>query len=261
LTVPTLPTQAEVAVPDCSATVRAAAAADRNLRHAHVRQPSWAATNVTQEAHHQGPTPRIREAVTPEPGVPTSMGAESTSLLHDTSSHRADAGYAWGWLVHGLLEHAMRNRGVVRADLERLARWLTVEFHDLRPYISQAVDVVEGVARAPFWQEAAAVTERQVEVPFAIRVTGDDGRPTVVRGVIDLVYSSKDGRRIVDYKTDRTIDVAKLEQYSAQVAQYGSAWARVASEAAPKGALFFVRAGQLVVEGVFDADGRRIGAP
>ena len=28
----------------------------------------------------------------------------------DTPSHRADAGMAWGTLIHGLLEHAMRHK-------------------------------------------------------------------------------------------------------------------------------------------------------
>src|SRR5262249_388249 len=72
-------------------------------------------------------------------------------------------------------------------DLERLALWLTVETPDLRPYISSAVDVVQGVSSAPFWREANAADERHVEVPYAIRQTDSSGLPTVVRGGIDLV--------------------------------------------------------------------------
>ena len=44
-------------------------------------------------------------------------------------------GAAWGSLLHGLLEHAMRHGPSSRADLARLARWLTVESPDLRPFI------------------------------------------------------------------------------------------------------------------------------
>ena len=41
----------------------------------------------------------------------------------DTPARRADAGMAWGTLIHGLLEHAMRHKDASREDLRRLA-WL-----------------------------------------------------------------------------------------------------------------------------------------
>jgi ATP-dependent helicase/nuclease subunit A len=246
LTVSSLTARANVAVVDCSAAVRLAAAADRDQRHAHVRGPSWAATNVTEEAHHQGPAPRIREALTPEPGVPAATDVGSASVLQDTSSHRADTGYAWGWLIHGLLEHAMRIGGATRADLERLARWLTVESPDLRPHIPQAIEVVEGVAKATFWKDAAEATDRQVEVPFSIRASGDGAVPVVMRGVIDLVYRSPDGWRIVDYKTDQLTDATKVrDRYASQVNHYQAAWGAIA-HGPTSGALFLVRTGDLV---------------
>lgn len=39
-----------------------------------------------------------------------------------TPSHRADAGQAWGTLVHGLLEHAMRHRAPTRGICGGLRR-------------------------------------------------------------------------------------------------------------------------------------------
>ena len=61
---------------------------------------------------------------------------------------------AWGTLIHGLLEHAMRHPAATRDDLRRLAMWLTVEEPQLRAVIDEALDTVERAARADFWQRA-----------------------------------------------------------------------------------------------------------
>ena len=65
----------------------------------------------------------------------------------DTSAHRADAGLAWGALIHGLLEHAMRHKSATREDLRRLAMWLIVDEPQLRPVIEDALDTVERAAQ------------------------------------------------------------------------------------------------------------------
>ena len=246
LRIPDVPARSVAVLPDCSAVARAAAMENQKERHQRAREPSWATIRVTDEAQHQGATPRIREALNSEPGVPALTGPQSASVLQDTTSHRADTGYAWGWLIHGLLEHAMRKKDVSRPDLERLAGWLVVEFPDLRPFIGQAVDVVEGVFGAAFWQHARAAGECQVEVPFAARSNDSSGLPTVVRGVIDLVYGSQNGWRIVDYKTDQAVDAGRMLKYSNQVTDYGAAWSRVTSGSSPHGSIFLVRTGRII---------------
>ncbi len=72
---------------------------------------------------------------------------------------------AWGTLIHGLLEHAMRFPKSTPADLRRLAMWLTVEEPQLRPVIDEAIVTVQRVARAAFWAEAKA-GEHSEEAPF-----------------------------------------------------------------------------------------------
>src|SRR4051812_47448089 len=157
--------------------------------------------------------------------VDASADDPSKVVVADTSSHRADAGQAWGTLVHGLLEHAMRHRSATRDDLRRLAMWLTVEEPQLRPVIDQALDTVQAVAAGAFWAEAKASPECHEEVPFAVR---EDvaGVPTVVSGVIDLVHRAGDGWRVVDYKTDRDGGEALAGVYAEQVEAYRRAWAR-----------------------------------
>jgi ATP-dependent helicase/nuclease subunit A len=218
------PAPAVAARSDLSTGARAAAGTAREARHDHAREPSWAVTSVTGERAGLAPKEQAKGAT----GDSTATG--------DATGQRADAGVAWGSFIHGLLEHAMRHEDAARADLERLARWLTVEAPELRPFIGEALDLVEAAAKAPFWQDARAGAEVHVEVPFAVRVaaTGPVATaasvPTVLRGVIDLAYRTGDGWRILDYKTDREggNEQVMLARYEPQLGQYRSAWERAA---------------------------------
>jgi ATP-dependent exoDNAse (exonuclease V) beta subunit len=130
----------------------------------------------------------------------------------------------------------MRHEAATRGDLDRLARWLTVETPDLRPFIPEALDLVQAVSRAPFWQDARAGGDAHVETPFAVRLepgtalTGGQpvNLPTVLHGMIDLAYRAADGWRILDYKTDQIDgdDGALLARHAPQLAQYRLAWER-----------------------------------
>jgi ATP-dependent helicase/nuclease subunit A len=210
---------------DLSAKARAGASAERGDRHDRARLPSWAVTTVTGEKARLAAAERAK--VSAQGGA-----AEAVADATGTPGHRADAGVAWGSFIHGLLEHAMRHDGATRADLDRLARWLTVETPDLRPFIPEALDLVEAVSKAPFWQDARAGADVHVEVPFAVRLApASDAPPTILHGVVDLVYRTGDGWRILDYKTDQAAadDRVLLERYGAQLAQYRLAWERVSA--------------------------------
>jgi len=215
----------EVALPKPPAVDLGKRAADTAVRaaenaHGRVMKASWSASSVTAEA-------RRLPAMTPAAGEGAQADDPTRSVTEDTPSRRADAGIAWGTLIHGLLEHAMRYRDATRDDLRRLAMWLTMEEPQLRPVIEQALDTVEAVARADFWKEAEASAEEYEEVPFAVRQT-EGGLPQVVSGAIDLVYRHGDGWRIVDYKTDVDARPETDVVYRAQIAAYRDAWQRVA---------------------------------
>jgi len=166
---------------------------------------------------------------------------------------RLDAGPAWGSLVHGLLEHAMKHPSATPADLERLARWLTVESNELRPVIPNALDLVEAVARAPFWEEARAGGEVHAEVPFAVRVQAGESLgsfsaaevPAVLHGVIDLVFRGAGGWRILDYKTDLAAAAGEslAARHAPQLAQYRAAWERITGEKVAGRGIVALRAG------------------
>ena len=108
--------------------------------------PSWSITSVTAEAKHIAKMAGAAE--------PSAADDATRVVAQDTPSHRADAGMAWGTLIHGLLEHAMRHKDATREDLRRLAMWLTVEEPQLRAVIDEALDTVERAARADFWSVA-----------------------------------------------------------------------------------------------------------
>ena len=190
------------------------------LAHDRASRASWAADvgdggGQALSARHPGPaTSAVRRR------------RSDARRIADTPSHRADAGIAWGTLVHGLLEHAMRHKSATRDDLRRLAMWLTVEEPQLRAVIDQALDTVLAVATRRVLAAARASAECHEEVPFCVRETRD-GVPTVVSGAIDLVHRAEDGWRIVDYKTDRNVDAAELQiRYAAQVSAYEKSWRR-----------------------------------
>jgi ATP-dependent helicase/nuclease subunit A len=204
-------------VVDLSAAAHAQAAALRDAAHRLARVPSWTATSVTAEAGH---------IATIAPAVDGDAGDPTCAVVGGTPSHRADAGMAWGTLIHGLLEHAMRHKTVTRVDLRRLAIWLTVEEPQLRPVIDDAIDTVEAVAAADFWGEAKAATECHEETPFGVLVK-DAAVPQVLNGTIDLVYRATDGWCLIDYKTDTDGGRVELQsRYSGQIAAYERAWRR-----------------------------------
>ena len=192
--------------------VAAAANVQRESAHGHAREATWSVTSVTAEARHIAKMARPIDAM---PDDPTQV------VSADTPARRADAGMAWGTLIHGLLEHAMRHKDASREDLRRLALWLTVEEPQLRAVIDEALDTVERAARADFWSVA------QSHARFCGDAIHGHGCGRLTNGVIDLLFESDAGWQVVDYKTDRSIEegryAAQLEAYKAALRKVGCA--------------------------------------
>ena len=190
---------------DCSEAARHEAEAHRAAAHARVNQASWSITSATAEAHHIA---RMTRSVDPSPDDPSKV------VVANTSSHRADAGQAWGTLIHGLLEHAMRHENVTRDDLRRLGMWLTVEEPRLREVLDLAIDTVLQVAKATVWTDAKA-SSHSVETAFSFA----DSKNSIVNGVIDLMFERDGQHHVIDYKTD--VDATlRAEAYAAQLKTY-----------------------------------------
>jgi ATP-dependent helicase/nuclease subunit A len=201
---------------DCSSEAQALSSAARIAAHDSVREASWAITSVTAEARHIARMTRTADAAVDDP---------TRVVGTDTPAHRADAGMAWGTLIHGLLEHAMRHKSATREDLRRLAMWLTMEEPQLRTVIEEALDTVAAVARMECWKEASEASEIHVEVPFVI-TDAESGPPlSLVSGVIDLAYKNGEWH-VIDYKTDRDAERSD-DQYAGQLSRYQAAWSTV----------------------------------
>jgi ATP-dependent helicase/nuclease subunit A len=196
------------ALQDSSVAAQAKATSARLVAHDRVKQPSWSITSATAEARHIA---KITRAAEPAADDPTRVVSTATP------THRADAGMAWGTLIHGLLEHAMRHPQSTTADLRRLAMWLTVEEPQLRGVIDEAIETVQGVARTEFWAKAQAGDHLE-EVPFTFAVAR-----ALMTGVIDLMHVGREGWQVTDYKTDTDSGAAMAPAHERQMATYRKA--------------------------------------
>jgi ATP-dependent helicase/nuclease subunit A len=217
---PELPVPVNVSTPaphqvaDLSAAENTRAAAMRTAAHNRARLPSWSANSVADETRHLGRLPRSQE----------SADDPTRAVIADTSSHRADAGLAWGALIHGLLEHSMRHQAATRDDLRRLAMWLTVEEPQLRIVIDEALETVEAMAQTAFWKKAQS-SEHYVEVPFCIGAL-TLGQKELRSGIVDLVHRADGQWNVVDYKTDRNVLIS-TKKYDAQLEAYREMWQKM----------------------------------
>jgi ATP-dependent helicase/nuclease subunit A len=205
-----LPIQSSVSVSpvvplDFGSAMQVIAANRQTVAHSLVNQPSWGVTSVTAEARHIA---RMTHSVVISPDDPSKVVAA------DTPSHRADAGQAWGTLIHGLLEHAMRQKHATSDDLRRLGMWLTVDEPQLRQVLELAVNTVLQVSKADFWDEAKN-SDCSVETPFAFT----EGPDAILTGVIDLLFGHMGRWRIIDYKTG-VGSTELLASYQAQLKMY-----------------------------------------
>jgi ATP-dependent helicase/nuclease subunit A len=224
LTIPPAAVPAAPPLPDLSAAAQAAAESGRERRLQVLCQPSWQVESVTGTAHRAGPYGHaLQEGRTREP----------------------DTGMVWGSLIHFMLEHAMRGPQRDRAHLERMANWFAFDKPEVRRVIPEALDTVERVMTAPFWQKAMAAEERAVEVPFAVRVDGPGAAPRLLYGVIDLAFKTTDGWTLIDYKTDQLgagVDVLTV-QYAPQIRAYATHWSAQLGTPTRAG-LHFIRSGE-----------------
>jgi ATP-dependent helicase/nuclease subunit A len=160
-------------------------------------------------------------------------------------------GTEWGTVIHLLLETAMRSPNV---NLERLAS-STIGDQGLSPDLAEAaIQTVRSVMESAIWQRAMASPQRLVEVPFqTLLAPGKPTKsslPTLLRGVIDLVFREKRGWVIVDYKTDRAATGAVpglAARYAPQLATYAKAWRDLTSQDVHETGLLFTHPGCYVV--------------
>jgi ATP-dependent helicase/nuclease subunit A len=139
------------------------------------------------------------------------------------------SGTAFGLLVHEIVARAPF--GATRAVLD-----------DLAAVDARVLGLTEGDASA-----AAAVVERLLQHELLVRARAADARGacrretpvtcvlpdgTLIEGVVDLAFEEQGEWTVLDYKTDRELDVLGEARYRRQVALYASAVAQATGQIA-----------------------------
>ncbi len=159
-------------------------------------------------------------------------------------------GTRWGSLIHSLLQVAMANP---EADLRGLARDAADEQELGDDLIEAALETIRSVTASEIWKRAMKSSRRMVEVPFQRMWAAPDDQgdgKTLLRGVIDLVFSEPQGWVIVDYKTDRRPGHQLhdlVERYREQVRLYAEAWTDITGQEVSEAGLYFTHPGTYVI--------------
>ena len=212
-----------------------------NRRWTILRQPTFDARAIKEMALQEKQS--ISE---PKPGA-TLAPARPGTALETEDEQPGETGVAWGEDVHELLEAAMRGRD---AGLENLARSLSRErdgIVDEDKRVQDLLECVRSVRQSEIWKRAQTSKQVLPEVPIIMMdnsVESSDGRPLLLRGVIDLAFREENGWVIVDYKTDQlkgTSLEALVDHYRPQVQCYADAWRKLTLEPVHEFGLFFTR--------------------
>jgi ATP-dependent helicase/nuclease subunit A len=182
-------------------------------------------------------------AVTPVTALAKREGPHAPSAAEDAR------GPAWGRVLHGLLEAAMRDEA---PDLKILAGNLLRAEELPAELLADVLRVAASVTSSELWTRAKHASRRFVEVPFEILVPreelgiSDGPADVLLKGAMDLVFEEKSEWLIVDWKSDAV--GANLQgliaHYAPQVRIYRAYWKRLARQPARAG-LYFMDNGHL----------------
>ncbi|MCC8165939.1 MAG: UvrD-helicase domain-containing protein [Planctomycetes bacterium] len=184
------------------------------------------------------PTQAASPAAIDETGEPLSEDA-----LGEIAGDPVEEALGFGDVLHRLLEAAGGD-----GDLQAMAAELLRE-HDLpEDRLEEVLVLVRAVIASDLWQRAASAEKVFRETPFAVR-EDRDGVPTVLHGVIDLVFRENGAWVVVEYKSDRLRGVnllAAARRHRAQLDAYAAAWERSRGEPVKEKGVFFAREGKYV---------------
>jgi ATP-dependent helicase/nuclease subunit A len=174
--------------------------------------------------------------------------AAATDAALSTSSPDATAavyrGSAWGTVIHRLLEAAVRTPN---ADLTLLAEEAAAEAGLDPAAIPDALHNIAEIRASSFWQRVQAAEQVLTEVPFSVweaPPVGATAPPTLIKGVIDLVFLEPGGWVLVDYKTDDVPPAelpTLLDTYRGQITAYRQYWEQLTGQKIKEAGLYSTR--------------------
>lgn len=223
------------------------AQAQVRLRLDRVRRPGYDARPLKEYALSPGGDALWGGVTAGEEGV----AEAAPHALPASPPPAGEHGVEWGEVMHLLLRAAMVEPG---ADLERLAAAALAEV-GLQPSLApQAAALARSVSASDIWGRAIGSDMRLVEVPLQALWNEGVPVPTILRGVIDLIFREDGGWVLVDYKTDRLDEGGAGEAargYAPQVRLYAEAWEKCTGEAVKEAFLYFTATATLVRAGAW----------
>ena len=175
-----------------------------------------------------------------------SYGVKSRTVVSEDLSgvmREREQGVLWGMAIHALLERAMLQGDL---DLERAATRVLTEVGLGMEHLPSCIDTVHRVVSSELWKRAKNSSRILVETPFQILTNLDEKRPsqapTILKGIIDLLFEEDNAWVLVDYKTD-SIPEASLDmlvgKYRDQVMAYSRAWTEITGQSVKEQGLYF----------------------
>lgn len=158
-------------------------------------------------------------------------------------------GMAWGKVIHRSLEAL--GKGMVKEDLELFVEAALEDEGMGKALKKEVIDTITAISESILWKEVQLSEKSLFEVPFSCRISPRDSSGAeyaILSGVIDLVYKTRDGWVIVDYKTDdvgTTLDEF-VTYYAPQVKTYCKYWEEITGEKVARAGLYFTKTGILV---------------
>ena len=186
---------------------------------------------------------------------PTYAMVAAKEIAIKASEHRrhvtaGEHGTEWGTAIHSLLETAMRQPST---DLRDLAYAALAEQGLEAARAEEALRTVQGVMASEFWRRAQSSEQVFVEVPFQRCLAATESAqslPTILRGVIDLVFRELGGWVVVDYKSDASAAVDRdrlMAHYRGQLELYADSWQSMTDQPVREKAVFFTATQDYVV--------------
>jgi len=176
----------------------------------------------------------------------------------DEEKHRKIAtvdvgGTAWGSAVHKIFDY------LIKEDPDEQLLSLQIENALEKQGISlkrkeELAKIIQKFKQSDLYQRLKKAELKYSEVPFTINIepahplytelAGQDSRPVILSGTIDLIFKEADGWVVVDYKTDRPKnkkDYPELaEVYQKQIAIYSQVWQEITEEQVKQSSIYFV---------------------
>lgn len=155
-----------------------------------------------------------------------------------------------GTLVHGMMEHIVKNGGAFEAEAQRLLEANLVSPKEYEALLKNRA-MVEGFLQSELYTRVKNATRVLFEQPFNMRIPAkeigyDSAETMLVQGIIDLAFLEQGKWVLLDYKTDRVEEqgIKKAAAgYAVQLDLYARALTQITGIPVIEKYLYFMRPG------------------